>query len=98
MPVRKFRDVGDMEATLWRPVGDTHLAAAIARVWDFARRTCDRRFPPGVYEHRSIEDAQELRDAWDEKCFREYWARQRRAGAPAPHPQGSADEGRPRRA
>lgn len=69
MPVRKFRDVSEMEDTLWRKPGDPELFRAIAAVWDFAARTVPRRFPPGVYRHRSIEDAEALRDKWEEADF-----------------------------
>ena len=48
MPIRKFRHVADMEDALWYERGDPALFAAIARVWDFAQRTCQPRFPPGV--------------------------------------------------
>jgi hypothetical protein len=70
MPVRKFRDVSEMEDTLWREPGDPGLFRAIASVWDFAERTCPRRFPAGVYKHRSIEEAQALVEVWDEANFR----------------------------
>jgi hypothetical protein len=60
MPVRKFRDVSEMEDTLWREPGDPELLRAIASVWDFAARTCPRHFPPGVYRHHSIEEAKAL--------------------------------------
>lgn len=76
MPVRKFHDVQEMENALWRPVGDPSLASAIARVWDFAERTCRHRFPPGFYKHHSIEEAQALRDQWEEHNFRAFWERQ----------------------
>jgi hypothetical protein len=34
-----------------------------------------RHFPPGVYKHRSIEDAQRLRDPWEEADFQAFWKR-----------------------
>lgn len=85
MPVRKFRDVGEMEDSLWREPGDPNLFRAVAGLWDFAERTCGRRFPPGVYRHRSIEEAERLRDAWDDENFRAFWKRKRAAeqGSPA---------------
>lgn len=54
MPVRKFRTVEDMERPRWRNPGDPSLYRAMARLWDFGRRTAGRRFPPGVYRHRSV--------------------------------------------
>ena len=79
MPLRKFRSLQEMEDSLWYAPGDPALARAIRLVWDFAARTVPRRFPPGVHKHRSIEDAQALRDQWEESDFREFWERQRRA-------------------
>jgi hypothetical protein len=51
---------------------DVALFSAIARVWEFAERTCARRFPPGVYKHRSIEEMDALRETWDEANFRAF--------------------------
>jgi len=81
MPVQKFRSLQQMEDALWRPSDDPSLGAAIARVWRFADRTCPRRFPPGVYKHRTIEAAQQLRDIWEEANFRSFWALRRAPGA-----------------
>jgi hypothetical protein len=75
MPVRKFRSLQEMEDSLWRNPGDPGLWAAIAAVWGFAARTCPRRFTPGVYRHRSVEDAERQRDAWEEADFRAFWQR-----------------------
>jgi hypothetical protein len=75
MPVRKFRSLREMEDALWRGSGDPSLPDAIARVWDFADRISRRTFPPGVYKHRSIDEAQRLRDIWEEINFRAFWER-----------------------
>jgi len=83
MPWRKVRSLQEMEDTLWRDPGP-ELWRAIARVWDFAARTCTRRFPPGVYKHRSIEEAQALREQWEDADFQAHWRRQRAAGADVP--------------
>ncbi len=77
MPVRKFRDVSEMEETLWREPGDPALFRAISSVWSFAEKTCPQRFPPGVYKHRSIEDAQALAEEWSLANFRSFQERQR---------------------
>ena len=72
MPVRKFRsleEMQEMEDSLWREPGP-ELWRAIASVWRFAERTCPKRFPPGVYRHRSIEDVQRQRAVWEEANFR----------------------------
>jgi len=76
MPIRKFRSLQEMEDSLWREPGDPQLVRAIRSVWAFAARTCPKLFPPGVYRHRSIEDAQRQRDLWEEENFRAFWALQ----------------------
>lgn len=75
MPVRKFRDLQEMEDSLWREPGDPQLLKAIASVWHFAAQTCPKRFPPGVYKHRTIEDAERQRELWEEANFRALWER-----------------------
>jgi hypothetical protein len=78
MPVRKFRNMAEMvemEDSLWRSPGDPDLWRAIDRVWRFAATTCPRRFPPGVYRHRSIEEAKRQREVWAEEDFRALWKR-----------------------
>ena len=77
MGVRKFRDVSEMEDALWREPGDPDLPSAIASVWDFAARTVPRRFPPGVYLHRSIEDAKALKERWEAADFAAFHERRR---------------------
>jgi hypothetical protein len=64
MPVRKFRSVEDMERAKWRAPGDPELFRAIATVWEFGRRSGKRRFPPGVYRHRSIADLNAQTERW----------------------------------
>ena len=83
MPFRKLRRLQEMEDSLWREIGPP-LWDAIQRVWDFAERTCPRRFPPGVHKHRSVEEAQAQRERWEEKDFIAFWERQRAAGADDP--------------
>jgi hypothetical protein len=77
MPVRKFRDVSEMEDTLWRERGP-ELHAAIRRVWDFAAKTLQPRFPPGVFRHRTIEDANAQQERWAQLNFEAFQARRRR--------------------
>jgi hypothetical protein len=78
MPIKKFRNLEEMNAaedSLWHEPGTPALWQAIRRVWSFAARTCPRRFPPGVYKHRSLEDAQRQREIWEEENFQELWRR-----------------------
>jgi hypothetical protein len=63
-----------MKAPAWREPGDPALFRAIAGCWELAARAFPRRFPPGVYKHRSVEDAKALRQAWEDADFRRLWA------------------------
>lgn len=81
MPIRKFRDVSEMEDTWYEP-GDPALFEAIGRVWDFAERTCQLRFPPGVYKHRSFAEADALREQWEEANFAAFQERRRKQAPP----------------
>ncbi len=84
MPVRKFRDVAGMEGNTWREPGEKGLSQAIRATWDLAHRTLEPRFPPGVYKHRSIEDAGKQRERWERANFEAYQARQRALRMNAP--------------
>ena len=78
MPVRKFRDVSEMPDDHWYEPGDPALFRAIRACWDFAQRTTRPSFPPGVYKHRSIEEAERQRELWEEENF-EAFRRRREA-------------------
>ena len=56
MPVQKFRSIEDMPDVPRRQPGDPALARAMRQLWDFGRRVSHRRFRPGVYKFRSIEE------------------------------------------
>jgi hypothetical protein len=58
MPVRKFRNVEEMNRPLWRQPGDPQLLRAIRSIWEIAARTSRRTFRPGVYKYASIEEMQ----------------------------------------
>ena len=62
MPVRKFRSLEEMNQLTWRQPGDPMLYRAIAGVWELARRTNPRRFPPGVWKYRSVEEMSRARE------------------------------------
>jgi hypothetical protein len=64
MPVRKFGSAEEMNRQQWRQPGDAALYRAIAAVWEFGRRVRPRRFPPGVYRHRSIAELNEQTERW----------------------------------
>ncbi len=75
MPIRKFRSIEDMPDWTWYPPGDPRLEAALRALESFARATVDPRFPPGVYKHRSVEDAERLVEQWADLNFARYRAR-----------------------
>jgi len=56
MPVRKFRSVEEMNQPIWRRPGDPELYRTMRAVWERGRLMNPRRFPPGVYKYRSIEE------------------------------------------
>jgi hypothetical protein len=78
MPVYKYRHVADMEDRSWREPGDPALFRAIRGTWDFARRTTRPRFPPGVYKHASILEAEQLREVWERANFEAFRLRRAR--------------------
>lgn len=74
MPVRKFRDVSEMEGNTWLEPGSPELFRTIRAVWDFAERTAPVRFPRGVFKHRTIEEKQALREKWEAESFQAFQA------------------------
>ena len=56
MPVQKFRSIEDMPDVPRRQSGNPELARTMRQLWDFGRRSSHRRFGPGVYRFRSIEE------------------------------------------
>ena len=65
MPVYKYRSIEQMPDTPWRTPGDPGLYRALAGLSEMSRRLHQRRFPAGVYRHRSIEEMNAQRDEWD---------------------------------
>ena len=78
MPVQRFRNVAEMEREVWYRRDDPRLFAAIKAVWDFAGRTVQPAFPPGVYRFRSAEEAAVQRDHWERLNFEAFQRRRRR--------------------
>lgn len=74
MPVRRFRNVADMNQPTWREPGDPDLYDAIIRLWALGHATAEFRFPPGVYRHRSIESLGALTNEWALANFRAFHA------------------------
>jgi hypothetical protein len=63
-----------MEGNTWRERGP-ELDDAIRRAWEFAAKTVELRFPPGVYRHRSIDDANAQTERWAQANFDAFQAR-----------------------
>jgi hypothetical protein len=84
MPVRKFRNLQDMEDSSWRSPDDPSLFRVIEETWNFSHSLCPQQFPPGVYRHRSVEEAQELREAWEQENFQRFVARRGMESESAP--------------
>ncbi len=80
MPVRRFRSVEAMSQPHWRAPGGPALYEAIRTVWTAGLRQHGRRFPPGVYKYRSIEEL----DAQVQRWQQEHVDRLRRANRPDP--------------
>jgi len=78
MPVRKLRSLEEAETSLWFEAGDPRLWKAIKGLWDFGSRIPGFRYPPGVYKHRSIEEANRLNDQWERENFESYRRRLKR--------------------
>ncbi|HEY5925034.1 MAG TPA: hypothetical protein VIV11_25305 [Kofleriaceae bacterium] len=68
MGVKKFRDVSEMKDVWFKP-GSPELFAAWRHTWALSDQICPLSFPPGVYKHRSIEDAERLRRQWERANF-----------------------------
>ena len=64
MPIQKFRSIADMPDPPRRKPGDASLYRSIAAVLEFGLRANPRRFLPGVYRFRSIEEMSRAQEAW----------------------------------
>ncbi len=74
MPVKKYRDVSEMEEVHHAP-GSQRLFEVIRHVWGLSDRICPLRFPEGVFKHRTIEEADALRESWEVANFDAHQAR-----------------------
>ena len=65
MPVQKFRYLKEMEISWVKPGTAEHsrsIQAVLALVSLFAPK---RRFPPGVFKYRTVEEADTQRESWE---------------------------------
>jgi len=77
MAVKKYRDVSEIEEVTYDP-GSPRLYEVIRHVWGLSDVICPLRFPSGVFKHRSIEDAEALREQWELANFRAHQERKAR--------------------
>ena len=56
MPFRRLRSLEEAEEAVWLDRDDPRLPERIRGVWDLGFRLAPRRFAPGVYKFRSIEE------------------------------------------
>jgi hypothetical protein len=63
MPVRKFRSAADMPRPTATPLDPCNLDRALA-ISALCAALAPRRIAPGVYRHRSVEEAFQQRLAW----------------------------------
>ena len=77
MPVRKYRDVSEIEEPIHQP-GSSELYEVIRYVWGLSDLICPLRFTAGVFKHRSIEDAELLREEWEDANFAAHQVRMRK--------------------
>ena len=78
MAVRKLACLPDYDDTVWLDPADPNLIPTIVAVWERSRRLCPPSFPPGIYKHASIEEANRMTERWE----REAVERARVAGTP----------------
>jgi hypothetical protein len=78
MAVKKYRDVSEIEDIAYES-GSSRLYEVIRYVWGLSDMVCPQRFPSGVFKHRSIEDAEALREQWELANFRAHQERKARS-------------------
>ena len=67
MPVRRLRSLDEAEQSVWLDRNDPRLWPTIRSVWELADRLyCPRRLPAGVYKYRSIDEANQVRESWEQ--------------------------------
>lgn len=64
MTLQRFRDFDEARRALWTQSGDKQLARRIRNLWAFSLRLARREIPRGVRKFRSIEEANQEREAW----------------------------------
>ena len=65
MPLRKYRSIEEMETPPWRDPLDPRNLRLACDLSELATRLRPRRFPPGLYRYRSVEQASLRREQWE---------------------------------
>jgi hypothetical protein len=69
MPVRKLSTLPADDDSLWLDPTDPQLIPTIVAVWERSHRLYRPYFPPGVYKHASIEDANRTAERWEHETI-----------------------------
>ncbi len=71
MPIRKYRSLEEMNRDhRWLAAGDPSIPRKIRYLWDMSERLVEPVglcIPRGVRKYRSIEEANEERDRWEQE-------------------------------
>ena len=65
MPIRRLRSLDEAEQSVWLESADQRLWPTVKDVWTLADRLYRRRFPPGVYKHRTMDEVNRQTDLWE---------------------------------
>ena len=65
--IRKFRSVEEMKANRWMRHDDPRLPEVLRGLWRLGQATVKRPFKPGVYKHRSFDEAKAQAEAWSKE-------------------------------
>ena len=70
VPVRKFRTLEAAETKNWCDPLSPSLWPTLSGLWRLSSMLHRSHFPPGVYRHRSIEEANRQCDEWEARMLR----------------------------
>jgi hypothetical protein len=68
LAVRKLAHLPEYDDSVWLDPTDPNLIPTIVAVWERSRRLCPPSFPPGVYKHALIEDANRMTERWEREA------------------------------
>mgnify|MGYP000226584272 CR=1 FL=1 len=63
MPVQKFKTFEEAREALWSDTIDAAYLKRVAELWACSDRLYPKRFRPGVYKYKTLEEADEARDS-----------------------------------